>query len=131
MKKPYDIYRKTNVTTASRETILLMMYEGAIRFLKQGMEALQKENYSEMSKVLTRTQEIISELRATLNFEVGGELAVNLEKLYLFITQKLIQGNLEKSLGPLGEALQVLENLHSTWQEAIENLKKEQVTAEK
>lgn len=131
MKKPYDIYRKTNVMTASRETILLMMYEGAIRFLRQGITALETGNLAEMSKGVSRTQEIIGELRSTLNFEVGGDIAKSLEQLYVFITQKLIQGSLEKSIAPLNEALGVLENLHTTWDQAIQQLKKERAVNEK
>lgn len=131
MKKPLDIYRKTDVMTANRETILLMMYAGATRFLRQAIEALNGGDFPEMNRMIAKTQEIVNELRSTLNFEVGGEIAKNLEMLYAFVTQKLIQGNLERSAAPLGEALGILENLNTAWEQAIASLKKERANAEK
>ncbi len=124
MKNPYDSYRKTDVLTANRETLLLMMYAGAIRFLKQAMDEAEKKNYAEMSRFILKTQDIVNELRSTLNFEIGGAIAENLEMLYAYVTQRLIQGNLEKKVDLLKEACTVLETLNSAWEQAIESLKR-------
>jgi flagellar protein FliS len=121
---PVDIYRKTEVMTANRETILLMMYAGAIRFLKQAIEAEERSDVAERGRLVGRTQEIVNELRSTLNFEVGGEIATQLDQLYIFVTDRLIQGNIEKNVTPLKEALSVLSTLNSAWEEAIAALKK-------
>ena len=101
-----------------------MMYAGAIRFLKQAIEACEKNNYAEMARMIVKTQDIINELRSTLNFEVGGEIAHHLEMLYAFITQRLIRGNIEKKPAPLKEACGILENLNGAWEQAIESLKR-------
>ena len=116
-------YRNTEVMTANRETILLMLYAGAARFLRQAIEANTRKDYSEKSRLIGRTQEIISELRATLNFKVGEEIATALESLYDFITDRLITGNKDNSTPALSEALNIITTLQSAWEQAIDSLK--------
>jgi flagellar secretion chaperone FliS len=123
-KNKVNAYKKTDVITANRETILLMMYAGAIRFLKGAIEAADGNNLEEKSRLINRTQEIITELRATLNFEAGGDIAGTLETLYTFISQRLMKSLSEKSTEPLKEALGILTTLNSAWEEAINNLRK-------
>lgn len=121
----FDAYKKTDVMTANRETILLMMYAGAIRFLKKAIEASQAENVNEKGKYIRKTLDIINELRATLNFEVGGELAQSLDSLYVYITDRLLQANLQRNSDFLNEALGLLTTLNLAWEEAIGNIRKE------
>lgn len=120
-----ETYHKTDVMTANRETILLMMYAGAIRFLKKAIEANDTNRIEEKGRYIVKTQEIVSELRATLDFEVGGEIANNLDTLYDFVTQRLLGGNLNRDTQQLREALNVLVTLKGTWEEAIQSLKNE------
>ena len=117
-------YRKAEVMTANREAILLLLYEGAIRFLKQAITAVEKKDYSEKARLVGRTQEIINELRATLNFDAGGEIASTLESLYEFITDRLLKGNQENNAQHLKEALNIISTLHIAWEQAISSLKK-------
>jgi flagellar protein FliS len=124
----YESYRKTDVMTANRETILLMMYAGAIRFLKQAIEATDRGDIPEKGRLIGKTQEIVSELRSTLDFEVGGDIAKNLDRLYLFVTQCLIQGSIEKTSGKLKDGLKILITLNDAWEKAIESLKKDRPT---
>lgn len=121
---PVDAYRKTEVLTASRESILLMLYSGAIRFIRLAIDASDKKDLPSKAKYTTKAQDIVNELRATLNFEVGQEISNNLERLYLFASRCLVQSTLDKSSAPLHEALKVLETLSKAWEEAIDNLKK-------
>lgn len=125
-KASINTYRKTDVLTASKETVLLMLYGGAIRFTKQAIEAAKADNTAERGKYTSKVQEIINELRSTLNFEVGGALAENLDRLYVFISRCLVQSTLDKGVEPLHEVLKVLETLNAGWEQAIANLKKEQ-----
>lgn len=124
-KNPVDAYRRTDVMTANRETILLMMYAGAIRFLKQAIAAAEKNDVTEKARMVSKTQDIVNELRATLNFEVGGDIARNLEMLYGFITDRLMQANIEKKIEYLHEALGILVTLNDAWEGAVANLRKE------
>ena len=98
MSNPYRQYQKTAVTTASREKILLMLYEGAIRFVKQAKVAMDQKKIAEKGKFISKATAILSELMATLDFKVGGELAVDLENLYVFMIDKLIEGNISNNV---------------------------------
>lgn len=122
-----DAYRQNDVLTANKETILLMLYAGAVRFLKQAIDAMEKNKFADKAKYLIKTQEIVGELRAGLNFEVGGEIALNLERLYDYIIERLVMGNVENNPKALHEALGVLQMLNDTWEEAVSQIRKEKV----
>jgi flagellar protein FliS len=128
-KSPYAIYRKTDVMTSNKETILLMMYGGAIRFLKQGIEATQKNDITEKSFCINKTIEIITELRSTLDFEVGGDFSKQLEALYNFVLLRLTEGAMKNDVVYFNDALTVLTGLNEAWEQAIENVRKEKSQA--
>jgi flagellar secretion chaperone FliS len=135
MKKSYgpksiEAYRKTEVMTANRETILLMMYSGALRFLKQAIDSKEPHQVADRVRLVTKTQEIITELRSTLNFEVGGDLAHTLDALYSYLAQRLTQGTLENKVEYLQEVLTHLTTLNEAWEQAIVALKKEKNKSE-
>jgi flagellar protein FliS len=77
---PTSIYQESNVLTVDKETILLMLYEGAIRFLKLAIEALEKNDILARNTNIKKTMNIIIELRSTLDFKTGGAIAENLDK---------------------------------------------------
>jgi flagellar secretion chaperone FliS len=124
-KTGVEAYRQSEVLTANKETVLLLLYEGAIRFLKQAIAAIEKKQVSEKVKYILKTHEIVSELRAGLNFKIGGDVATNLERLYDYIADRLVQGNMSNDTKPLNEALSVLTTLHEAWEIAIASLRKE------
>lgn len=124
-KRGAKAYKQADVMTASKETILLMLYEGAIRFVRGGIEAIEQGRIEERSKLLLRAQDIVTELRCTLDYKTGGEIAENLERLYEFVTDRLIQANVGNKVEPAKEGLKVLQDLHETWVNAISLLKKE------
>jgi flagellar protein FliS len=125
MKNAYQKYKQTSVTSASREKLLLMLYEGAIRFTKQGIQAAEQKNIAERGMNIGRAYDIILELNNTLDHKVGGEIAKNLEQLYMFITDQYTQANIKGDPQPLREALKVLETLYDGWVKAVEQLKKQ------
>jgi flagellar protein FliS len=130
-KRGANAYKQANVLTASKETILLMLYEGAIRFVRGGIEAIETGKIEERSRQLLRAQDIITELRCTLDFKAGKDIAENLERLYEYVTDRLIQANIQHSIEPAKQGLKVLEELHQTWSQAISSLKKEKENEEK
>lgn len=121
MNNPYRNYQKTQVTTASREKILLMLYEGAIRFTKQAHAAMKAGKVADKGKYISKATAIISELMATLDFKVGGQLAVDLENLYVFMIDRLIQGNIENNPEYLENVENLLMTLYVAWKDVIEN----------
>lgn len=126
MKNAYQKYKTTSVQSASREKLLLMLYEGAIRFVKQAIKACEEKNIADRGLYIGRTYDIILELNNTLDHKVGGEIAKNLEQLYMFMTDQLTQANITGNKKGLEDVLKLLTTLHSGWKEAIEKLKKEE-----
>ena len=121
MTNPYKQYQKTQVVTASREKILLMLYEGAIRFTKQARAAMNEKKIADKGKAISRATAIISELMATLDFKVGGQLAQDLENLYIFMIDKLIEANVHNKVECLDDVERLLNTLYSAWKDVIEN----------
>jgi flagellar protein FliS len=111
---PYERYRQTQIQTASPLDLIIMMYDGTIRFINQGKKALAEKDYTLANQVLQKAQDIIDELNINLNPE-AGEIAVNLRNLYVFINQRLIEGNVKKDGKILDEVLQLLTTLRSSW----------------
>lgn len=131
MSNPYSQYQKTQVTTASKERVLLMLYEGAIRFTKQASAAMKQKKIAEKSKYISKATAILSELMATLDFKAGGQLAVDLENLYVFMIDKLIDGNIKNDPESLQVVEQLLMTLYEAWKDVIENPRPDGVPSQK
>jgi flagellar protein FliS len=121
MSNPYRQYQKTAVTTASREKVLLMLYEGCIRFIKQAKLAMQENKTAEKGKFISKATAILSELMATLDFKLGGDLAHDLENLYVFMIDKLIEGNIQNDISCLENVESLMNTLYVAWKDVIEN----------
>lgn len=124
MGNPYNKYKQTSVLSASREQILLMLYEAAIRFTKLAIQAAEQKKVAERGQNIIRAFDIIMELQATLDHKVGGELAQQLDSLYVYLMDQYTKANISGDPEPLKSCVQVLENLYSGWKQAIEQLKK-------
>ncbi len=121
MSNPYRQYQKTAVTTASREKVLLMLYEGAIRFTRQARDAMNEKRIADKGKYISKATAILSELMATLDFKAGGDLALDLENLYVFMIDKLIEGNIHNNPVCLDNVEKLLNTLYVAWKDVIEN----------
>lgn len=125
MKNAYQKYKTTAVTSASKEKILLMLYEGAIKFIKRAIKACEEKNIAERGLNIGRACDIIMELNNTLDHKVGGDISKNLEQLYIFITDQLTKANISGDSKHLFDALKILDTLNDAWVQAIEKNKKE------
>jgi len=121
MNNPYKKYQKTQVTTASREKVLLMLYEGAIKFIKQAKAAMAAGKVGDKGTYISRSTAILSELMVTLDFKSGGQIAVDLENLYVFMIDKLIEGNINNDPECLDHVEKILMTLYQAWKDVIEN----------
>ncbi len=126
MKNPYQKYKTTAIQSASREKLLLMLYEGAIKFTKLAIQATEEKRIADRGMNIGRAYDIIMELNNTLDHKVGGEVSKNLEQLYMYMTDQFTQANLKGSAEPLRNVLKILETLYDGWQQAVEQLKKSQ-----
>lgn len=125
MANPYNKYKQTSILSASREQILLMLYEAAIKFTKLAIQAAEEKKIADRGQNIIRAFDIIVELQATLDHKVGGELAMQLEQLYVYMLEQYTKANISGSPEPLRSNLKVLENLYEGWKGAIENMKKD------
>ena len=125
MKNAYQKYKTTSVQSASREKLLLMMYEAAIKYTKKGLQAAEEKNIAERGMAIGRVYDIILELNNTLDHKVGGDIARNLEQLYMFMTDELTKANISGDPKHLKTVLKLLETLYDGWVKAVEQLKKE------
>lgn len=118
-------YKTTSIQSASREKILLMLYEGAIRFIKLAIQGIEKNNVKEKCENIGRAYDIILELNNTLDHKVGGEVSMRLEQLYQFMIEQLIKANMDSNPETLRTVQKLLETLHEGWVQAIQKLKNE------
>jgi flagellar protein FliS len=126
MSHPYQKYKTTSIQSASPEKLLLMMYEGAIKFTKLAIKAAEEKKVAERCVNIGRAFDIVLELNNTLDHKVGGEIASRLEQLYMFITEQYTKANISGDPEPLRASVKILENLYDGWKQAIEKLKKEE-----
>lgn len=128
-KSKINPYQKTAIQTASKEELVLMLYNGAIKYTNNSIEFLKAKNYPDASKNICRAQAIIVELLNSLNFEVGGEIAKNLEYLYSVMVDNLTVANFEHVVEPLDLNLKILEKLKTAWEGVLEQIKSGKATA--
>lgn len=122
----YGAYKKASITTASPGQILIMLYEAAIKHLKKAQACIDAKDIPGKGLAIGKVTDIVNELNATLNFEVGGQVAKDLEALYNFITNELLKANLNNDKEQLGRVIKILENLLEGWRGAVSQVMKEQ-----
>ena len=116
-------YKKTSVETASKEQILLMLYQAAIKNCKKAIEAIDQKNLAKKGEYIGKMQDIVVELSNSLDYEVGGEVAKELASLYDYILYSSSQANIKIEKSHLEGCLKVLNTLYDGWTEAIKNIK--------
>ena len=112
---PYHAYQATSVHTADQATLIIMLYDGAIRFLKKGREKIYNGDVEGAHNYLVRSRQIVSELLSTLRPEKAGEVGANLKRIYVYVHGKIVEANLRKEAGLVDEAIQILAALREGW----------------
>lgn len=116
-------YLEMKVQTATPETLVAMLYEGSIRFLNQALNALTAKDWHRAHGNIVRAQNIVSELNVSLDKQKGGEIAGNLEKIYGYINDRLVEANIKKDPKKISECISILSDLNSAWYEVAKNSK--------
>ena len=116
----FEAYQDTAVTTQSKGRLIVMLYDGAIKFLKLAIEEIEKKNPEAKGKYITKAKDIINELNIVLDMEAGGEIAANLRSLYLFMNRHLSEANIKQDPQKIREVITLLEELNQSWK-AIAN----------
>jgi len=108
-------YRATAIQTASPLQLVIMMYDGALRFILAAKQALQAKDRYEQNQNLLRAQKVVGELICCLDMHKGGEIASNLLSIYTYVYDELVRSNIEDDIEGLERCSQILSELRSGW----------------
>lgn len=126
MSNGYNKYKKTSIESASKEKILLMLYEGAIRFVKHAKEAIQNKDVKTRGEMIGKAYDIVMELASSLDFKINPTVSTNLEQLYIYIMEELTRANITGQEKHLDNSLKILNILYDGWVKAVESIKKKE-----
>ena len=114
-------YKETEIATADRGKLVVLLYDGAIGFLKNAKQSIQKGNIPGKANNINRAQNIIQELQASLNMDQGGEIAKNLMSLYQFMYVHLVRAKISRDgIKNIDEVISMLSGLNEAWREVIQ-----------
>ena len=119
MNKAAQAYFKTGVNTTDQGNLLLMLYDGALRYLQQARDKMIAKDYAAKGILISRVIDIVNELSGSLNMEKGGSLAVNLNNLYILCTARLLQANLKMNVESLDSVVGILSGLRSAYAQIV------------
>ena len=118
-----EAYKKQQILTATPETLTLMLYNGCLKFIKEGSDALAEKNYEAANISLQKAQNIISEFRVTLNMDY--EISHQLMPLYNYAYDRLVEGNLDNNFEAIKEATDIITELRDAWAQAMKKAREE------
>ena len=121
--KKLNAYRVNAVSTASAENLVVMLYDGAIRFLGMAIRAFEKDDPLDFNLTvhtnITKTQAIIRELSRSLDLEKAGELGDSLVSLYDYFDTRLQEANIQKDKAIIEEIIERIGELRDAWNESL------------
>ncbi|MDR1206145.1 MAG: flagellar export chaperone FliS [Peptococcaceae bacterium] len=121
---PYDQYRQQQIASTPSDKILLMLYDGAVRFCEKAKVAIQDKDVQEANNFIIKVERIVEELRSCL--DMSYEISHNLYSLYDYMYNRLMEANLKKDVAMLDEVSGMLAELRETWGQAVVEAKKVQ-----
>ncbi|EQA36124.1 flagellar protein FliS [Leptospira inadai serovar Lyme str. 10] len=121
-------YKSNEISTVSQGRLIVMLYEGAIRFLNVAIENNTPRKYDVVNNNILKAQDIVTELMLALNLEDGGEVANNLLGIYVYVKKRLLEANMRKDSEIMKEIIKYLEDLKNAWDE-VEKKEKGSVVA--
>lgn len=118
----YNVYKNNSVNYASKDQLLLMLVDGAVKFAKIGRQAIIDKDVKKAHTNLMKTQEIFIELMVSLDME-QAEWTKDLMQIYTFIKDKLIEANMKKKVEIMDEILPLIEEVRDLWYETYKRAK--------
>lgn len=118
-KKGLGRYQDMKVQTASPAQIMIMLYDGAIRFSLQAKKKIEDKDFEGKGIFISKTQAIIDELMNSLDFSIAPDLCANLQQLYIYINERLTHANIQLDAEAMDEVIQLLNTLRDGWKQAL------------
>jgi flagellar protein FliS len=120
---PFGAYLESKVLTASPLELIALTYEGAVEAVRNARVYLIEKRIHERSRAITKAQLLIGELQKSLDFKQGGELSLQLGRLYDYMQRRLIEANFQQADVPLSEVENLLETLRESWRQLADQEK--------
>jgi len=108
-------YQDAAVTTQNKGRLIVLLYDGAIKFMKLAIKEIEAKNYEAKGRYLNKARDIINELNVVLDMDAGGEIATNLRKLYMFMNNRLSKANIKCDPQIVREVITLMEELNKGW----------------
>lgn len=112
-----EAYKRQQVLTATPEGLTLILYNGCLKFMKEGIEAIEKKDYEAANTNLQKAERIITEFRVTLNMDY--DISHQLMPLYNYAYDCLVEGNMKSSVDKVNEAKDIISGLRDAWVQAM------------
>jgi flagellar protein FliS len=112
-----NTYREVAAQTSSPTKLVVMLYEGAIRFLGDASTAIKSKDIERKRQTIDRAVAIVQHLRDTLDMDRGGQIAADLAKLYSYVIARIMESSAKLETAPIEEAIKLLNTLLAGWQE--------------
>lgn len=119
MQSPYKNYIKQEVEGATKGKLVLLLYDGAVKFMRVSIKAIEDGNVPEAHNNIMKAQNIIYELMSTLNLD-AGEISKNLMRLYDFMIWQLVEANKEKDKAKIESVIKLMTSLRDAWKDVIQ-----------
>ena len=116
-----NTYKQNTVLTATPEELTLILYEGAIKFMKIAKYSIENRDMERAHSSLIRAQDIILELNYSL--DMNYEISKDFRSLYNFIHEKLVDANINKDIKSIDDALEITNEMKDTWKEVMKQIK--------
>ena len=116
-RKALGQYNRSSVETAGKMDLVIMCYEKTIQFLNQARAQYEKGQFEQKAVKMQKALDIINELRCSLNFEKGGQVAKNLEAIYIYLNKRLLEGDMKKDFSAFDEAIDIMSELKEAWED--------------
>ena len=114
-RRAAQAFRTTQIQSQSPLEMVVLLYAGALRFMRAALEAIERNDLPAKREAMSRALDIVSHLQSTLNMEHGGDVARSLDGLYDYVTSKLLEANERKDPAPVAESIRIMTSLHDAW----------------
>lgn len=122
---PFQNYKQVSIQTASPEKLILMLYDGIIRFGNQAKQAMVVNDIKQTNHLLNRMHDILNELMATLDMNNGGEIASNLYRIYEYSNHRLLESNIKRNPEIIEEVIKLISEIREGWSQAMTRMRQE------
>ena len=125
-KNALSTYKEIRINTASQGQLIIMLYSEAVRQLDLALSLLKMNDtkkdpgrIEKIGKAVMKTQEIVTELMVSLDFEQGGDIAMNLFSLYTWFNRQLMEANIDQDARRISTVRNLLDDLRGAWQDIV------------